>query len=195
MLPRWICRVRLNMDRDTLHFLVCVRLRDCICSGGARRHLRCIRWCRNMTLNFRPLQKPAEDGFAELEESGERAKMEERFILAAGGTLELKDVDLNSQGRTLGKQNTYLETLSLIKEGKSLQEIVTIRGLTFGTICDHLEKLLSFKTNLRRRIRSASSRDIPKSIFRRSEKHSRQLATSALHPYLSSSILPTHTTN
>ena len=92
---------------------------------------------------FQNASEAADEGFAELEESGERQEMEKRFILAAGGSIEAQDLETIAAERSKGslKQNTYLETLSLIKDGKSLQEIVTIRGLTFGTICDHLEKL------------------------------------------------------
>ena len=94
-------------------------------------------------VEFQAASEAAEDGFAELEESGGRIEMEHNFILAAGGTIEPQSVEQRSVSGP--KQNTYLETLSLIKEGKSLQEIVTIRGLTFGTICDHLEKLAASK--------------------------------------------------
>ena len=94
---------------------------------------------------FQNASEAAEEGFAELDESGERAEIEKRFILSAGGTLETQSIEvINGERRKLSsKQNTYLETLSLVKEGKTIQEIVTIRGLTFGTICDHLEKLAS----------------------------------------------------
>jgi ATP-dependent DNA helicase PIF1 len=89
---------------------------------------------------FQEASIAAEDLFGELAESGEREGMENNFILACGGTLEVQEAGhrKNSSG---GKASTYDETLTLIKDGKSLQEIVTIRGLTFGTICDHLEKL------------------------------------------------------
>ncbi len=92
---------------------------------------------------FQAASEAAEDAFAELNESGEREKIEQNFITAAGGTLEVQDPSLRKAGSL--KQSTYLETLALIKEGKSLQEIVTIRDLTFGTICDHLEKLAMSK--------------------------------------------------
>jgi ATP-dependent DNA helicase PIF1 len=97
---------------------------------------------------FQAASEAAEEAFGELDESGERAEIENRFILAAGGTLEVQDLEvLEGERRKMvsSKQNTYLETLSLIKEGKTLQEISTIRGLTFGTLCDHLEKLAGSK--------------------------------------------------
>ena len=94
---------------------------------------------------FQAASDTAEDMFGELEESGERAQMEQNFIVAAGGQLETQSPEEARIKKTAGTQNTYLETLSLIKEGKSLQEIVTIRNLTFGTICDHLEKLATSK--------------------------------------------------
>jgi hypothetical protein len=89
---------------------------------------------------FQEASIAAEDLFGELAESGERDAMEKNFILASGGTLELQSPSVRKNG-VGSKASTYDETLTLVKDGKSIQEIVTIRGLTFGTICDHLEKL------------------------------------------------------
>jgi hypothetical protein len=94
---------------------------------------------------FQAASDTAEDMFGDLEDSGERSQMEGNFILAAGGQLETQSAEMTRARKAGGTQNTYLETLTLIKDGKSLQEIVTIRNLTFGTICDHLEKLASSK--------------------------------------------------
>lgn len=87
---------------------------------------------------FQQASEAAEDSFNDLEESGEREVMEQNFIKAAGGTIEVSTDRKKSAGP---KQNTYEETLDLLKAGKSIEEIVETRGLTFGTICDHLEKL------------------------------------------------------
>jgi ATP-dependent exoDNAse (exonuclease V) alpha subunit len=87
---------------------------------------------------FQQASEAAEESFAELEESGEREVMEQNFIKAAGGTIETQSPE-KVRGSSLN--NTYQETLSLIRDGKSIQEIVTLRSLTFGTICDHIEKL------------------------------------------------------
>jgi ATP-dependent DNA helicase PIF1 len=90
--------------------------------------------------DFQQASESAEDRFNELDESGEREVMEQDFIKASGGSLEVQDVAARHMAGG-SKQNTYEETLSLLKEGRSIDEIVELRNLTFGTICDHLEKL------------------------------------------------------
>ncbi len=93
------------------------------------------------------------DLFTVLDESGERLSMEHAFIKASGGTIKVQkenpsnalDVTTGKRnkksGRIGSKRNTYEETLQLIQEGKSIQEIASVRELAFGTICEHLEKL------------------------------------------------------
>ncbi len=83
---------------------------------------------------FRDLSEEAREAFGELARSGERAKLEERFIKASGGTLE-------TSAAPLAKRTTFEETFALLQEGKSLEEIKVERGLTVGTIISHLEKL------------------------------------------------------
>jgi ATP-dependent DNA helicase PIF1 len=94
---------------------------------------------------FQQASEVADESFSTLNEAGELESMRNNFILAAGGTIEEQSFDSEDESgqmqRRGPKQNTYQETLSLIKEGKSLQEIATTRSLTFGTICDHIEKL------------------------------------------------------
>jgi len=75
--------------------------------------------------------------FEALDANNELEGMTERFITASGGSLEEK----SPQEAQAPKKSTYDETETLVKDGKSMGEIVTARGLTFGTICDHLEKL------------------------------------------------------
>jgi hypothetical protein len=106
---------------------------------------------------FQNASEAAEEAFGELIDSGGIIGMQENFIRAAGGTVdvdesEFKDV-VDEDGNIVkavrvrkpkpAKQNTYQETLSLIKEGKTVSEIASARSLTFGTICDHVEKLAS----------------------------------------------------
>ncbi len=74
--------------------------------------------------------------FEALEETGERTTMEERFIKASGGTL-----DVVSRKAPKQKLTTLEETLALLLEGKSVTEIAKIRSLTLGTVADHIEKL------------------------------------------------------
>ncbi len=87
--------------------------------------------------SFREQSEGARRAFEALDASEELSGMRERFIQASGGTLTASAPDAP---RT-PKKSTYDETLTLVKEGKSLGEIVASRSLTFGTICDHLEKL------------------------------------------------------
>ena len=93
---------------------------------------------------FQQASEAAAESFSELSESGEREVLEQNFIKAAGGSIEVVEggrVKSMAGGPGGSRQNTYEETRALLAEGKSLEEIVAIRGLTFGTICDHLEKL------------------------------------------------------
>ena len=87
--------------------------------------------------SFREQSEGARRAFEALEASAELAGMQERFIKASGGSIIASAPDAP---RT-PKKSTYDETLTLVKEGKSLGEIIASRSLTFGTICDHLEKL------------------------------------------------------
>lgn len=85
---------------------------------------------------FRSLSTQAALAFEALAESGELATMEKNFIKASGGTLEA------SESTALKvKKTTHDATYDLIKERKTLADIKALRGLTMGTIADHLEKL------------------------------------------------------
>jgi ATP-dependent exoDNAse (exonuclease V) alpha subunit len=84
---------------------------------------------------FRAASKEAAAAFRELTEAGDRKKMEENFIKAVGGSLE------ELFGEKPMKKSTFEETLELLQEGKSLEEIRESRNVTLGTIITHLEKL------------------------------------------------------
>ena len=87
--------------------------------------------------SFKEQSEAARRAFEALDAEGELTQMQERFIRASGGTLEA-----TPEGTVRApKKSTHDETLALVKEGKSIEEIVKERKLTFGTICDHLEKL------------------------------------------------------
>jgi ATP-dependent DNA helicase PIF1 len=90
---------------------------------------------------FQEASEAAEDMFDALGESGERATMRDAFIKASGGKVEAIKGSRKKAAALGPKQNTYEETLALITEGKSVEEVVTLRNLTYGTICDHIEKL------------------------------------------------------
>ncbi|KND51859.1 MAG: ATP-dependent DNA helicase PIF1 [Parcubacteria bacterium C7867-001] len=82
---------------------------------------------------FQELSGEATRAFAVLEETGERKVLEERFLKAIGASL--------TPTGPVEKRSTFEETLALIGEGKSLEQIKEDRGLTLGTIITHLEKL------------------------------------------------------
>ncbi|MEO6536635.1 MAG: AAA family ATPase [Candidatus Paceibacterota bacterium] len=94
---------------------------------------------------FRDLSEAAEVSFAALEESGERVELEKNFVRASGGDWNVaKDAEGKPIARAPKKKpvgSTHDDTLVLLLEGKSLGEAALARGLTFGTICAHAEKL------------------------------------------------------
>lgn len=86
---------------------------------------------------FRELSGEAAAGFAELEESGERTGLEKNFVRACGGILTP-----SKDGKARSRISTYDKTLELLTDGMNLRETALERGLTYGTICDHVEKLV-----------------------------------------------------
>lgn len=90
---------------------------------------------------FRSSSEAAARAFEALDASGERIEMEQNFITASGGQLTALEVGAPRPP----KKTTYDDTLVLIEEGNTLEEICMARSLTLGTICDHLEKLLAMK--------------------------------------------------
>ncbi len=83
---------------------------------------------------FRGASEEARKVFAQLESAGERSVLVERFVKACGGTM--------GKAEKKEKRSTYDETLSLINEGRPLAAIADLRGVTFDTIADHVEKLV-----------------------------------------------------
>ena len=99
---------------------------------------------------FRGLSEEARVAFDLLEEAGEREALARNFVKFSGGTYEptFQRQDDGTGTPKLAKapkRSTYDETLERLKEGKSLADIAKERGLTFGTICGHAEKLLAAK--------------------------------------------------
>lgn len=90
---------------------------------------------------FQEASVAAEDYFNELESFGERTQLEERFIKACGGVIEEVVPEKKTKVSVTSKQNTYEITLALLQEGKSVADIAENRGLGFGTIVEHAEKL------------------------------------------------------
>lgn len=98
---------------------------------------------------FRTLSDQTAHAFELLAESGELETMHNNFIKASGGTLEARE---NSE--TAVKKTTYDATYDLIQEGKTLADIKALRGLTMGTIADHLEKLKSIGRITRKEVQT-----------------------------------------
>jgi alkanesulfonate monooxygenase SsuD/methylene tetrahydromethanopterin reductase-like flavin-dependent oxidoreductase (luciferase family) len=93
-----------------------------------------------MDAQFRELSTEAQVGFAELEESGERAELEANFIRACGGSLT-PVAQVDGKPVRKAKTTTFEATLALLSQGMGLREIALERNLTYGTVCDHVEKL------------------------------------------------------
>lgn len=87
---------------------------------------------------FRENSLDAETRFASFENS-ELGQMHRNFILSAGGKLEKREIEAGSNKAV--KLSTQEETLKLLKAGKSFREIATVRGVTLGTILQHVEDL------------------------------------------------------
>jgi uncharacterized protein YpbB len=85
---------------------------------------------------FRESSKVADELFSDLEESGRREALEAQFIKACGGTLEAGAIKP-------AKRTTHEETLALLEEGVRIDDLAKKRGLTLGTIADHIEKLVA----------------------------------------------------
>ncbi len=100
---------------------------------------------RSYDEQFRALSLEAESAFLLLEENGGRSTMEHAFITASGGAVPEVSTDGTvplKKKTTTGKRDTYSATLELITAGMPITEIAKSRGLTLGTICSHVEKLL-----------------------------------------------------
>lgn len=92
---------------------------------------------------FRDASVEAERAFVALDKSGERLELEQNFVKASGGHWELDETGALKKAPKKGpKTSTYDETQKLIEAGMPLEEVARERGLTFGTICGHAEKLL-----------------------------------------------------
>ncbi len=87
--------------------------------------------------SFKEQSEAATRAFDALDASGELTEMQERFIRASGGVVE----EITESAPRPPKKSTYDETFALVEEGLGMEEIVARRSLTFGTICDHIEKL------------------------------------------------------
>lgn len=86
---------------------------------------------------FRDASDEAVRIFEALEDDGERRELEKNFIQASGGSLETVSVGPSK------KIGTHDATLELLESGMTFKEIAKKRGLTLGTIADHIERLVA----------------------------------------------------
>lgn len=73
------------------------------------------------------------------------ARMHTEFVEKCGGTNDPEAIVRNKSFEAAlsePKVPTHEKTLALVREGKSLKDIAKERGMTFGTIVAHLEKLV-----------------------------------------------------
>jgi len=67
------------------------------------------------------------------------------FVLESGGTLDkvkMKENKKKKSSEVSVKISTYEKTKELLLEGKTIEEIMEDRGVVFGTVVSHIEKLL-----------------------------------------------------
>jgi len=93
---------------------------------------------------FRSQADGADEQFDSME-AGEISDMHERFILAMGGSLEVKKRK-TKDGIEKPKLPTHEITRSLLSSSATLEDIAEQRGMTVGTIISHLEKLVELKS-------------------------------------------------
>lgn len=89
----------------------------------------------------------AEEAFLAMEET-EVSQMHERFVVAQGGTLPAPGSVPVVRGvvERAPAVSTFTQTLLLLREGKTLAQIVRARSITETTVWSHIEKLVSDKT-------------------------------------------------
>lgn len=90
---------------------------------------------------FHSEAEQAEEAFAAMEEKEVEA-MHERFVVALGGRLPTDDVVVRQPAERTKQQSTFAQTLELLKEGKSVSQIMRARNLTETTVWNHIERLV-----------------------------------------------------
>jgi hypothetical protein len=90
------------------------------------------------------LKKKSEKNRTQLKELTESVvqKAVEHFILQSGGTLTAQKVDSHLNKKKPVRATTHEETKKLLEQELDIMEIATRRGVTAGTVMDHIEKLI-----------------------------------------------------
>lgn len=95
---------------------------------------------RELDVGLRRESDENESMFAELTDAAQ-TELEQRFLTRIGGSLE--EIEPSEAKRPEKKPPTILETKKLIEEGMTIEEIAKARGITTGTVIDHIDKLVS----------------------------------------------------
>jgi hypothetical protein len=123
---------------------------------------------------FRASSEAAAAMFAELEKRGELETLQQNFVKTSGGVWESNDSRADGKANGKGavrkakpvKGSTLDDTLEHLKGGATLEEVAEARGLTFGTICSHAEKLVHAgklkRAELRERVPEALRTELPR---------------------------------
>jgi hypothetical protein len=74
-------------------------------------------------------------------EQSEVAAMHERFVIALGGKVPTGEVESRQPAAVVKKESTFDQTHTLLREGKTVNQIVRARNLTESTVWNHLETL------------------------------------------------------
>ena len=89
---------------------------------------------------FTEESEAAEEAFLNLEEA-EINSMHERFVVALGGRVPIGDEQVRQPADRLKQENTFIQTMLLLKEGKTISQIMRVRNLTETTVWGHIERL------------------------------------------------------
>jgi hypothetical protein len=93
---------------------------------------------RELDITLRRESDENESLFDDLD-AAEAQKLQEAFITRSGGSIEA--IDPLKAKEIIKKTPTILETLALVEDGMSLEDIAKKRDFAVGTIIEHLEKL------------------------------------------------------
>lgn len=129
---------------------------------------------------FRDASDIAEDLFGKMTNE-ELNQMHVNFILACGGSVKARTVmGEDSFGTT--KVSTVTITYDLLNEGFSVEEIIKKRGMVFGTILSHIEKILENPAEhpLKRSIEQSFDKKLLKNIAAIHKLFNRQGALGSL---------------
>jgi ATP-dependent DNA helicase PIF1 len=98
--------------------------------------------------DFRAASEAAEEAFANMPAS-EQVDMQKKFVKALGGAWPSEGAPSAKGGKAKELPGRLAETLSIVRDAKSLKDAAKERGLTASTIVKHLEELADIGTLIR----------------------------------------------